>query len=76
MKRMIVILLVLLLIIVTSIPVCAATPAIKIPHIALPDLSVSVRETVKDILPNDFWSGWFKTHPILVDLSKVFYRYE
>lgn len=71
MKKFISIILAFLLIVCMAAQVIAATPAIKVPHIELPDLSVSVRETVNDILPNDFWSNWFKDHPFRIDWSRI-----
>ena len=71
MKKFISIILALLLMVCMAVPVSADTPAIKIPHIEIPDLTVSVRENVKDILPADFWSGWFTEHPFRIDLGGI-----
>lgn len=68
MKKFISIILALLLIICMAVPICAATPAIKIPHIEIPDITVSVRQNVKDIFHADFWNRWF-------DRNRVVHRY-
>lgn len=68
MKKLISIILALLLIVCMAVQVSAATPAIKIPHIEIPDLSVSVRQNAKNILPGDFWNRW-------LDRNKVVHRY-
>ena len=65
MKKILAILLAVLLIASMAVPAYAATPKMKVPDV--PQVS-RIKFDVKIELPGDFWSNWFKDHPINIKL--------
>ena len=68
MKKILAMLLALLLIVSMAIPAYAVTPKLEIPDV--PQIS-KIKFDIKIELPDDFWSNWFKEHPLNLDLSGV-----
>jgi len=68
MKKIVTIALTLIIIMSMAIPAHALTPKLEIPDI--PDFS-NIKFTPKIELPDDFWSNWFKEHPLKIDLSGI-----
>jgi hypothetical protein len=59
-------LLAVMLIASMTVPAYAATPALKIPSV--PQIS-NIKFNVKIELPDDFWTNWFKEHPLNIKLG-------
>ena len=72
MKKIVAFVLAVALVAALNLNVAAATPVIKVPHIEIPDITVSVRESVKDTLSPGFWNSWFKDHPFRIDWRGFF----
>ena len=70
MKRMIAIMLALLLIATLSLTVHAVTPKLNINLPEIPDITNSVRENVRDGLPNMMLENWLREHPIHITVPK------
>jgi hypothetical protein len=69
MKKIIAVIFAVAIAVSLAVPAFALTPKIEIPNVPeIPDISDNV--TIK--LPDSFWSGWFKDHPIKIDLSHLF----
>ena len=67
MRKIIALALAIMLAISLAVPAFAATPALHIPHIGIPDISGSVE--VK--LPQFFWDGYFARNPFRIDFSNI-----
>jgi hypothetical protein len=66
MKKIICIILAVMLIASMTVPVYAATPKLEIPDV--PQIS-KIKFDIKIELPDDFWSNWFKEHPLNIKLG-------
>lgn len=61
MKKILAIILAVMLIASMVIPAYAVTPSFKVPEV--PQIS-KIKFDIKIELPDDYWSNWFKEHPI------------
>ena len=67
MKKILALILAVLLIMAMAVPAYAVTPKYEFPDLPeIPDIS----DNIEIELPDNFWSGWFKEHPIKIDFSK------
>ena len=66
MKKILVFTLALMLIVSMTIPAYAVTPKLEIPDV--PQIS-KIKFDIKIELPDDFWTNWFKEHPLNIKLG-------
>lgn len=68
MKKILIFVLTVMVVASMAIPAYAVTPSLGVPDV--PQIS-KIKFDVKIDLPDEFWSNWFKEHPLNLDLSGV-----